>query len=115
MDKKKILEKWQPFLDIQGQENLYFDQPIPKKDNSTLLPISMKIAAKTIGLDLISVKPIGGGNSSDEMDRIKREIKTENRDNKIDSILNNSEYVEKSNEDHPLFNKPSYKPMGLIY
>lgn len=77
-----------------------------------LLPIAMKIAAKTIGQDLVTVQPISG--PSDEiLERIDRELKKENRNNKIDSIFNDKEYIEKKREDHPDYKKSF--PTGQLF
>jgi hypothetical protein len=74
--------------------------------NSTMLPVAKKIAAKTIGLDIVSVQPMAGpGISKDEMDRIEAEIKQENRDSKIDAIIEGKEYKEKIIKDHPDYKK----------
>lgn len=62
-------------------------------DLPNLLPITMKITAKTIGQDLVTVAPIGGGNSGDEMKKIKQEVKIENRDRKINAVVE-EEYKE---------------------
>ena len=41
--------------------------------------------------------------SSEKYKEIEAEIKQENRDNKIDSLVEGKEYVEKKVEDHPDF------------
>ena len=62
----------------------------------------MKIAAQTIGQDLVSVKPMSHpGMSLEEIDRINAEIKRENRDGKIDAIVEGKDYKEVKPEDHP--------------
>jgi hypothetical protein len=68
--------------------------------NFPILPMAMKVASQTVGLDLVSVQPIGG-NSQEEIDRIQAEIKAENREGKIESVLENKEYKEKTIKDHP--------------
>lgn len=77
-------------------------------------PIDMKVTAKTIGLDLVSVQPLPGpgGTSQEEMDRIKAEIKAENREGKIDSILEGKEFKEKDITEHPDYKGPN---IGLFY
>lgn len=80
-------------------------------DLPNLLPIAMKIEAKTIGQDLVTVAPIGGGNSSDEMKKIKQEVKIENRDRKINAVIEGEEYKEMKPEDHPDY-KESKGPSG---
>jgi len=80
----------------------------------SLLPIAMKIAAQTIGQDLVSVAPMGGGNSGDEMKKIKQEVKIENRDRKIDALVEGKDFEEMKPEDHPDYIKPS-GPSGQLF
>jgi hypothetical protein len=72
-----------------------------------LFPLAMKIAAQTIGQDLVSVQPMAGpgGMSQEERERIEAEIKQKNRDSKIDSLIEGTEYKEGKVEEHP-----DYKP-----
>lgn len=49
----------------------------------SFLPIAKRIFAKTISNDLVSVQPMGS-NSEEELNRIKKEVQSENRDRKID-------------------------------
>ena len=81
----------------------------------SLLPIAMKIAAQTIGQDLVSVAPMGGGNSGDEMKKIKQEVKIENRDRKIDALVEGKDFEEMKPEDHPDYIKPSGPSGHLFY
>ena len=81
----------------------------------SLLPIAMKIAAQTIGQDLVSVAPMGGGNSGDEMKKIKQEVKIENRDRKIDALVEGKDFEEMKTEDHPDYIKPSGPSGHLFY
>lgn len=66
----------------------------------SILPIAIKVAAQTISMDLVSVSPLGTVNEK-EMDRIKREVTSENRERKINSLTENSEYEEMKISDHP--------------
>jgi hypothetical protein len=63
----------------------------------------MKISAKTIGLDIVPVQPMAGpgGMSKEERERIEAEIKQKNRDGKIDSLIEGTEYKEEKVEEHP--------------
>ena len=65
-------------------------------------------------MDLVSVQPLPGpgGNTKEEMDRIQAEIKAENRQGKIDSVIENKEYKEKEIKDHPDYKGPN---IDLIY
>lgn len=80
----------------------------------SLLPIAMRVAAQTIGHDLVSVAPMGGGNSGDEMKKIKQEVKIENRDRKIDALVEGKEFNEMKPEDHPDYIKPK-GPSGQLF
>lgn len=72
-------------------------------DFPSLLPIAMRTAARTISQDLVSVQPMAppGGLSQEEFDRIKSEVKKENRDGKIDALIEGKDFKEMKLEDHP--------------
>lgn len=104
-------------LDNETQRNNKIEQISESNtDNEfpSLLPIAMKISSQTIGLDIVSVKPMTGpgGMSQEERERIEAEVKGENRDGKIDALIEGKEYTEKKVEDHP-----DYKSGGsqLLY
>ena len=84
------------------------------EDFSTLLPMAMKVSAQTIGTDLVTVAPIGGGNSGPEMESIRQDVKIENRDRKIESIVEDKEFEEMKVEDHPDYIKPK-GPSGQLF
>lgn len=102
--KADTLKKWESIIDNKTESKSDF--------SSTIFPSIRKIAAQTIGFDLVEVKPLSspmGGNSSEEIKEIRKDIKAENRNRKIESITNDSEYEEMGIEDHP-----KYKS-GLFY
>jgi hypothetical protein len=133
-NKEDVLKKWAPILDNMGvtgskanwmseyaemhskNESVLSNTTTNSKseDFQTLLPTSMKIVAKTIGMDLVSVVPIGGGNSGDEMESIRKEVKVENRDRKIDSLIEDKEFEEMKVEDHPDY-KEGQAPSGQLF
>jgi hypothetical protein len=84
------------------------------EDFPALLPIAMKIAAQTIGTDIVPVVPIGGGNTSEEMEEIRKEVKIENRDRKIESIVEGKDFEEMKVQDHPDYIKPQ-GPSGQLF
>ena len=110
--KGEIQGKWEPILNSIGitgsKANLFDDyiQSISEIDSLTasnfpsMMPMAMKVAAHTVGLDLVSVSPLPDP-SKNENDRIKKEVIAENRDRKIDSLTDNKEYQEMKMEDHP--------------
>ena len=62
-------------------------------------PIAIRVAAQTVGHDLVSVVPIGGGATLEEINNIKNRLKSENRDGKLDSVLEDKEFNEKKLEE----------------
>ena len=120
-NKEEIMKKWAPILGSMGMTGSQLDnltqlaenqsnqilEETKTEDFSSLFPVAMKIATKTIGMDLVSVQPMSnpGGMSKEERERIEAEIKQKNRDGKIDSLIEGKEYTEKKVEEHP-----DYKP-----
>lgn len=119
--KEDIMKKWAPILESMGMTGSQLDNLSQLAENQSnqileetkteefpsLFPMAMKISAQTIGMDLVSVQPMTGpgGMSEEERERIKAEIKQKNRDGKIDSLIEGTEYKEEKLEDHP-----DYKP-----
>ena len=123
INKEDIFDKWKPILDSVGATgskvnwlSQYMEKheildnsisPTQSAFESSLFPISMKVAAQTIGLDIVTVKPmpapIGRGLSEEERERIENEVKTENRDRKIDSLIEDKDFKEMKVKDHPDF------------
>ena len=135
--KEDTLKKWGPILDSMGitgskadwmsqyanahldnetQRNNKIEQILESNtDNEfpSLLPIAMKVASQTIGQNLVSVQPMShSGMSQEEIDRISAEIKKENRDSKIDAIVEGKDYKELKPEEHPDW-KPG--PVGNLF
>ena len=142
MEKPKeedIMKKWAPILDSMGVTSskaewmseyveMYSNNEVEKNTLSTdktsndfpsLLPMAMKVSAKTINLDLVEVKPMSspGGTSEETMWRIKAEVKAENRQRKIDNLLEGEEYKEMDITEHEDYNGPngSLLYMDFVY
>ena len=125
-NKEDIMKKWAPILESMGMTGSQLDnlsqlaenqsnqilEETKSEDFPSLFPISMKIAAQTIGQDLVSVQPMSGpgGMSKEERERIEAEIKQKNRDGKIDSLIEGTEYKEEKVEEHPDY-KPGVSPL----
>lgn len=128
--KKDTIKKWAPILESMGMTGSKADwmseyaemhsknettlSNTTTEDFPTLLPIAMKVSAQTIGTASVSVAPIGGGNSGPEMESIRQDIKIENRDRKIESIVEDKEFEEMKVEDHPDYIKPK-GPSGQLF
>ena len=129
MTQSTVFNKWATIMESIGAtgskadwmskyiENSSISEDI-RNTNTThpqLLPIAMKVAAQTIGLNLVAVKPLGGGNNSEELKGIRQDVVIENRDRKINAITEGDEFNEMKVEDHPDYIKPK-GPLGeLLY
>lgn len=127
-DKKDLLNKWSSILGSVGltgsqlenlselaenQSNQILNQNTEVSEFPTILPMAMKVAAQTIGQNLVTVNPMPHpGMSQEEIDRINNEIKKENRDGKIDSIVEGKDYKELKPEEHPDWNPG---PVGSLF
>jgi len=128
--KEETMKKWAPILERMGMTGSKADwmseyaemhsknettlSNTTTEDFPTLLPMAMKVSAQTIGTDLVTVAPIGGGNSGPEMESIRQDVKIENRDRKIESIVEDKEFEEMKVEDHPDYIKPK-GPSGKLF
>ncbi len=127
-NKEDLMKKWAPILERVGltgskaewmseYAEIHSNKEVEKNTLSTeytsndfpnLLPMSKKIVAKTVGLDIVSVKPMSspGGTSEETMERIKAEVKAENRERKINNILEGEDFKEMDITEHPDYNGP---------
>lgn len=116
-DKKDWLEQYSDFIsndsEIKSKPNGIIESQ-PFNDKNVLLPIARRVVAQTIGLDLVSVSPMGGGNTSEEIKKIREDIKSENRDRKINSVIEDKDFEEMKTEDHPDYIKPK-GPSGQLF
>jgi len=122
--KEDTIKKWAPILERMGMtgskaECMSEYVEIHSKNESlsdfpTLLPMTKQISAQTIGLDIVSVMPMGGGNSGSEMESIRQDVKIENRDRKIESIVEDKDFEEMKVEEHPDYRKPK-GPSGQLF
>jgi hypothetical protein len=124
MSKDDLMKKWAPIIDSMGatgskadwlsqyaqmisnNESKIEENTLASEDSNTefpsLLPMAMKVASKTIGLDLVSVQPLASpGMSQEELDRINNEVKKQNRDGKIDALIEGKDFKEMKPEEHP--------------
>ena len=105
-NKEELMKKWTPILGSMGMTGSQLDNLAQLTENQsnqileetkteefpTLLPTAMKIAAKTISNDLIFA-------SQKEIDEVKKKVQSENRDGKIEAIIEGGEFAEKKLED----------------
>ena len=134
MSKEDIIKKWAPILDsmgVTGSKADWMSQYAEMQSNNeskieendtpydfpSLLPMAMQVASKTVGLDLVSVKPMDGpvGMSKEERERIEAEVKGENRDGKIDALIEGKDFKEMKPEDHPDWKEGNLYYMDYTY
>ena len=121
MSKDDLMKKWAPIIDSMGVTGSKADwlsqyaQMISNNESKieentlasdtefpSILPMAMKVASRTIGMDLVNIKPLASpGMSQEEVDRINNEIKKENRDSKIDALIEGKDFKEMKPEEHP--------------
>lgn len=77
---------------------------------NNLFPVVTRISSKTISNDIVSVNPMSGITPD-----IYSEVKKENRDRKIDCILNGKIFEELLIEDHPDYKGPKSMLFYLDY
>lgn len=131
--KEEIYKKWAPIMDNLGltgsksdwmseytQMHLDEENTISEENKGdvfkSILPMVMRVAAKTIGQD------IGGFASKDEIDKVKNRILQENREGKIESIIEDKKFTEKKLEDDEEYKKlmekgvtPMSGPSGSLF
>jgi hypothetical protein len=129
-DKKDLLDKWSSILGpmgvtgsqldnlsqlVENQSNEILKENTQVSEFPTLLPLAMKVAAKTISNDLIFA-------SQEEIDEVRKKVQSENRDGKIEAIIEGSEFTEKKLEDDEEYKQlmrkgvtPMSSPTGTLF
>ena len=128
--KEDIMKKWAPILGSMGMTGSQLDNLSQLAENQSneilkentqasyfpsILPIAMKVAAKTISNDLIFA-------SKEEIDEVRKKVQSENRDGKIEAIIEGGEFVEKNLEDDEEYKElmkkgvtPMSGPSGTLF
>jgi len=128
-NKEDIMKKWTPILESMGMTGSKLDilsqltenqsnqilKETKSEDFQSLLPIAMKVASRTMSNDLIFA-------SKEEIDLVKSKVKSENRDGKIESIIEGGEFTEKKLEDDEEYKElmkkgvtPMSAPSGMLF
>ena len=102
-------------LHEQSEQSKKIEENTKPEDFPSLMPIAMKVAAKTISNDLIFA-------SEEEINEVKNKVLTENRDGKIDAIVEGKDFTEKKLEDDEEYQKlmkkgvtPLSAPKGHLF
>lgn len=128
-NKKEIMKKWANILGPMGMTGSQLDnlaQLVENQSNQileetkteefpSLLPMAMKVAAKTIAMDLCFA-------SKEEIDDVKSRVNSENRDGKIEAVIEGGEFTEKKLEDDEEYKElmkkgvtPMSAPSGTLF
>jgi len=128
-NKEDIMKKWANILGPMGITGSQLDNLSQLAENqsnhileetkseefTSLLPIAMKVAARTISNDLIFA-------SKEEIDEVKKKVQSENRDGKIEAIIEGGEFTEKKLEDDEEYKElmkkgvtPMSAPSGTLF
>lgn len=128
--KEDLIKKWSSILEPLGitgsqldnlsqlaenQSNHILEENTEVSEFPSLLPIAMKVAAKKISMDLFFA-------SQEEINEVKSKFQSENRDGKIDAIIEGGEFTEKKLEDDPQYKElmkkgvtPLSMPTGQLF
>ena len=127
--KEEIMKKWSSILGPMGMTGSQLDnlsqlaenqsnqilEETKSEDFPSLLPIAMKVAARSISNDLIFA-------SKEEIDEVKKKVQSENRDGKIEAIIEGGEFTEKKLEDDEEYKElmkkgvtPMSAPSGTLF
>lgn len=74
-----------------------------KDEFPSILPIAIRVAAKTLAQNIVTVVPMGGSIPMEKINEIENRLKSENRTSKLDSIIDDKEHIEKKLEDDSEF------------
>jgi hypothetical protein len=128
-NKEEIMKKWAPILGSMGMTGSQLDNLAQLAENQSnqileetkteefpsLLPMAMKVAAKTIAMDLCFA-------SKEEIDDVKSRVNSENRDGKIEAVIEGGEFTEKKLEDDEEYKElmkkgvtPMSAPSGTLF
>jgi len=106
-NKEEIMKKWTKALESIEETK--------SEEFPSLLPIAMKVSSKLISNDLIFA-------SKEEIDAVKSRVQSDNRDGKIEAIIEDKEFTEKKLEDDEEYKElmkkgvtPMSAPSGTLF
>ena len=129
-NKENILNKWQSALGPLGMTGSQLDNISQLLENQAnfnleenktsefpnLLPIATKVASQLVSNQIL------GFASEEEIDAVKKKVKSENRDAKIEAVVEGREFTEKKLEDDEDYKElmkkgvtPLSAPSGVLF
>lgn len=129
-NKEEIIKKWTNILGPMGMTGSQLDNLAQLAENQSnqileetkseefpsLLPMAMKVSSKLMSNEII------GFASKEEIDDVKSRIHSENRDGKIEAVIEGGEFTEKKLEDDEEYKElmkkgvtPMSAPSGTLF
>lgn len=129
-NKEEIMKKWANILGPMGMTGSQLDNLAQLAENQSnhileetkseefpsLLPIAMKVSSKLMSNEIL------GFASKEEIDDVKSRVNSENRDGKIEAIIEGGEFTEKKLEDYKEYKElmkkgvtPMPAPSGTLF
>ena len=129
-NKEEIMKKWANILGPMGMTGSQLDNLAQLAENQSnhileetkseefpsLLPMAMKVSSKLMSNEII------GFASKEEIDDVKSRIHSENRDGKIEAVIEGGEFTEKKLEDDEEYKElmkkgvtPMSAPSGTLF
>lgn len=128
--KEDIIKKWSSILEpigitgsqldnlsqlAESKSNHILEENTKSSEFPSLLPTAMKVASRTLALDLCFA-------SQEEINEVKSRVQSENREGKIDAVIEGNEFTEKKLEDDPQYKElmkkgvtPLPAPTGQLF
>jgi hypothetical protein len=129
-NKEELMKKWAPILGSMGMTGSQLDNLAQLAENQSnqileetkteefpsLLPMAMKVSSKLMSNEII------GFASKEEIDDVKSRVNSENRDGKIEAVIEGGEFTEKKLEDDEEYKElmkkgvtPMSAPSGTLF
>ena len=107
-EKKEWLSKYSQSIESNQVEENTLASEVDQNNFPSIFPMAMRVASRTVGMDLVSVNPM----DAYVTDEMIKDVDRENRDRKIESITEDKEYNEMKIEEHPDYKKG---PTGKLF
>jgi len=129
-NKEELMKKWSPILGSMGMTGSQLDNLAQLAENQSnqileetkteefpsLLPMAMKVSSKLMSNEIM------GFASKEEINEVKKKVQSENRDGKIEAIIEGGEFTEKKLEDDEEYKElmkkgvtPMSAPSGTLF
>jgi hypothetical protein len=112
---EELNKKIQEIIEAQSNYVLNESSATQSQFDNLVFPMIRKVFPQMIAHNIVPVSPLGGGLPGEEIRRIDTELRRENREGKIESLVEGKEYVEKKRQDHPDWIEPEGPKASLLH